>query len=188
MQKCLNTVIFVIAMFTMLETPDYANANATTTEGATTQTQETDQSKEDTSKYADYMDYYIDKVKCEGYDFEPERVVAIHLSPLKEDHGWRTVVLDNGKKFRIISSTDSCGGGTLKGKDGYKQLLDGCRFTIGSGCISPVPAGCKHVNTNQCWDEDKKGQQDYELFQWEATNKGWERMMTFREYWEDDVE
>lgn len=144
------------------------------------------ENKEDSNKYSNYLSVYVKDLKCEGYDFDPEKVAMINLNGQSESGGFRDVVLENGKRFKIYASTGSCGAGALKGKDSYKQLPDGCRFVIGDQCIEAPPTNCQSQTNNTCWDKDVK--QDNELFQWEATNKGWERMTSFREYWEDDVE
>ena len=141
--------------------------------------------EEEFEKYANYLDDTIKDKKCEGYDFDPEKIQKIILSSQKKDERW-SVILSNGKRFEITHSTMGCVGTLFDGKDGYKQLPDGCRFVIGNACISPVPSDCKKIskNSNTCFD--KEVNQDYKIFQWECTNKGWERMTSYREYWDDE--
>lgn len=136
-------------------------------------------------KYADYLDDMRQGKKCEGYDFDPNKVQRINLSGKDKVDSW-SIILTNGKRFEITNSTKNCIGTSFDGKDGYRHLPNGCRFVIGTACISPAPANCKNMgkNSNTCFD--KEVNQDYQLFQWECTNKGWERMTSYREYWDDE--
>ncbi len=127
------------------------------------------------AKYADYLDDMRQGKKCEGYDFDPEKIVLIKI--VNPEY---YIELSNGKKFRIEAWMGDCGSIDLKGKDGYKQLPDSCKILIGSTCISPPPSNCKKLIGTTCWDEKVK--QDYQVFQWECTNKGCERMTNFTEY------
>lgn len=132
--------------------------------GKTKKTKDTEESKKQNIEkinYENYVDVYIQEWKCEGYDFEPKKVKTINLIGSIQEDGWRNVVLKNGKKFRITKSTDNCPSVILEGKDGYKQLPDGCNFTIGMYCINPN-------------DPEATGRS----FIYEATNKGWEHLNT----------
>lgn len=120
-------------------------------------------SENDVPNYENYVDFYIRTEKCQGYDFDPEEVKVIDLSS-----GRSTVMLNNGKKYWIYGFTCDCPNVILNGKDGYKELPDTCRFVIGFDCVNP------------------ENLSEGELFQWECTNKGWERMTSYREYWDDE--
>lgn len=141
-----------------------------------------DKINRDKPDYEKYLSYYFDGEKCQGYDFDPNMIETINLIGFDQEDNQRNVVLKNGKRFIINNSTDNCPNIILKGKDSYKQLPDGCRFTIGMYCVSPPPTNCKNINGSSCMDKDVK--QDGESFIYEFTNNGIEHLRgtTIMEY------
>lgn len=142
--------------------------------------------------YENYVSYYFEGEKCSGYDFEPDKVevidltgIKLHLIPkeikiedpkivskLKKLNNAKEIIgsyveLDNSKTFWINNSTEDCPSIILKGKDGYKQLPNGCCFTIGVYCVDPN-------------NEEAEGKS----FIYEFTNKGIEHLSntTMMEY------
>ena len=129
----------------------------------------------DKPNYENYFNDIIEGEKCVGYDFDPKRVILIKIA-----YPEYYILLNNGKKFKIEAWMGDCGFENLEGKNAYKQLPDTCKILIGSVCVSPPPPNCKKLVGKTCLDEEVK--QDYQVFQWECTNKGWERMTSFTEY------
>lgn len=91
------------------------------------------------NKYKDYVDSYLEGEKCSGYDFSPNEVSLIDFSSyMKSNFKIRDhIMLNNGKIFEIVRTNGNCPSIVIKGKDGYKQLPDDCRFVIGSYCVDP---------------------------------------------------
>ncbi|GMO11228.1 MAG: hypothetical protein Ta2D_13460 [Rickettsiales bacterium] len=139
------------------------------------------------SKYYNYVDAHIKGQKCQGYNFEPEKLTNINFIP--DNYGIRYVILSNHKIFFISDWTDGCDNiGNLSGENVYKQLLNNCRFILGATCMLQIPTNCKKISKDglNCFDEDIE--RDYQVFQYECTNKGCIKLDTFTEYGDPDVE
>lgn len=124
------------------------------------------------NKYDNYIGNYVDDEKCEGYDFEADKVIMIDFNSYMTSN-FKTpdhVLQSNGKKFTIKNQNEFCPSIKIKNKNPFKELPKKCSFLIGGACT------------------DLETRTDYVLFQYKCTNKGCQKLEKFLEEGEYSIE